>query len=270
MIRDLLTLIFVISASFLVFSCGNNQTQQGKPIDEEPADPFVEEKISLSEVISPEFPDAGLELNVPLEGDIYNSGDVSFDFNIKNYQLGTQTLDADMKQCANSGKGQHIHLILNGEPYRALYEPNYATTLEPGHYVSLAFLSRSYHESLKHYGASVITQFTVGDVQPQPVDLTAPHMFYSRPKGDYTGADTENVILDFYLVNTDLSPDGNKVRATINNEQFLIEKWSPHFIHGLPMGENTIKLELVDQNGEVIDGPYNTVERKIMLTEDPT
>ena len=270
MIRDLQALIFVVSASFLVFSCGSNQSEQSNSVEGESAEIIIDNKISLNEVISPEFPDASLEMNVPLEGDTYDPGEVSFDFNIKNYQLATQTLDADMKQCANSGKGQHIHLILNGAPYQALYEPNYVTTLEPGHYVSLAFLSRSYHESLKHYGASVISQFTVGDAPPQPVDLTAPHMFYSRPKGEYVGADTENVILDFYLVNTDLSPDGNKVRATINGEQFLIEKWVPQFIKGLPMGENTIKLELVDKNGEVIDGPYNTVERKIKLTAEPT
>jgi hypothetical protein len=93
-------------------------------------------------------------------------------------------------------------------------------------------------------------------------------MFYSRPKGEYKGLDTERVILDFYLVNTDLSSDGNKVRATINGEQFLIDKWAPYFMEGLPMGESTIKLELVDHTGNIIDGPFNSVERTISLVPE--
>jgi hypothetical protein len=121
---------------------------------------------------------------------------------------------------------------------------------------------------LKHYGAYVLRQFSVGDADPNPVDLTSPHMFYSRPKGEYKGADTENVLLDFYLVNTELSPAGNKVRATINGEEFLIDKWVPHFINGLPDGDNSIKLELIDNAGNPIEGPFNSVERTVTLNKD--
>jgi hypothetical protein len=134
--------------------------------------------------------------------------------------------------------------------------------------VVLAFLSRSYHESLKHYGAYVLRQFSVGEDDSNPVDLTSQHMFYSRPKGEYQGADTEKVLLDFYLVNTELSHEGNKVRATINSEEFLIDKWVPHFINGLPDGDNSIKLELIDNAGNPIEGPFNSVERTVTLNKD--
>ena len=98
-------------------------------------------------------------------------------------------------------------------------------------------------------------------------DLTVPHLFYSRPKGTYKGADTEKVMLDFYLMNTTLSPDGNKVKATINGNEFMIEEWAPHYIEGMPMGENTIKLELIDAEGNPIEGPFNSVERTVTLSE---
>ena len=81
------------------------------------------------------------------------------------------------------------------------------------------------------------------------------------------GNDTKKVMLDFYLVNTTLSGDGNKVRATINGSAFTIDQWLPHTIEGLPMGESTIKLELIDKDGNVVPGPFNTVERKITLKE---
>ncbi|QCK13377.1 phosphopeptide-binding protein [Mangrovivirga cuniculi] len=224
--------------------------------------------ISISPVTnSPEFNDSMLEMNSPSESAELKPGTVNFNFNVKNYTLASQTPDADIKNCANSDKGQHIHLILNNEPYSAHYDAQFDKEMEEGHYVALAFLSRSYHESLKNPDAYVIRQFTVGDVDAEPADLTQPHMFYSRPKGEYSGANTEKVLLDFYLLNTDLSADGNKVRATINEETFLIDKWQPYFIEGMPMGENTIMLELIDSEGNVVPGPFNTVERTITLTE---
>lgn len=217
---------------------------------------------------SPEYTNAMLELNTPGDGDILNVGSVNFDFNVKNYELGAQTPDAENKMCANSDKGQHIHLILNNEPYSAHYEAAISKDMEPGNYAMLAFISRSYHESIKTPDAYVLRNFTVGDVTPEnKVDIAVPHLFYSRPKGTYNGKDTKKVMLDFYLVNTELSPNGSKVRATINGQEFIIETWKPHFIEGMPMGENTIKLELLDAQGNVVESPFNPVERTIELTD---
>ena len=216
---------------------------------------------------SPEYADAMLELNTPNDGDALEIGEVTFDFNVKNYELGTQTGDADAKMCANSAKGQHIHLIVNNEPYSAHYEPEIKKEMAEGSYTALAFISRSYHESIKNPEAYILRNFTVGNAEENTVDLTAPHMFYSRPKGTYNGPDAQKVMLDFYLVNTDLSADGNKVRATINGEEFMIDTWKPHFIEGMPMGTNTVKLELLDAEGNLVNSPFNPVERTIELTD---
>lgn len=268
MIIKISNYIMAFSLLSVLVACNGNQSNQTIETSNDQDMVKTETQLTLAEISSPEFPEAALEMNEPLEGANYETGKIAFNYNIKNYNLSVQTLDADTKQCANSGKGQHIHFIVNGEPYKALYTPDYEAEFEDGSYVVLSFLSRSYHESLKHYGAYVLSQFTVGDGKESTVDLTTPHMFYSRPKGEYKGSDTKRVILDFYLVNTDLSPEGNKVRATINGEQFLIDKWAPYFMEGLPLGENSIKLELVDNFGNVIEGPFNTVERKITLVDE--
>lgn len=216
---------------------------------------------------SPEFADAVLELNAPEENAKLKAGETTFNYEIKNYQLKSQTAPHSCHQCNNSQDGQHIHLILNNEPYIAIYEPTYKHQLKDGHYVALSFLSRSYHESIKSFQAFDLRQFTVGKGEPKKTDLTKPLMFYSRPKGEYTGEFAKRILLDFYLVNTELSEDGNKVRATINGNEFVIPKWQPYIIEGLPMGESTIKLELIDKDGKVIDGPFNSVERKITLKQ---
>lgn len=92
-------------------------------------------------------------------------------------------------------------------------------------------------------------------------------LFYSRPKGVYKGADTVRVLLDFYLVNTSLSPNGNKVRVTIQDTKFLIDEWAPYYIEGLPKGEISITLELIDSKGDLIDSPFNPSERMVRLED---
>jgi hypothetical protein len=89
--------------------------------------------------------------------------------------------------------------------------------------------------------------------------------FYSRPKGKYVGEDTKKLLLDFYLINTEISEQGNKVRATIEDTEFIIDEWVPYYIEGLPKGEITIKLELINSNGDLIETRFNPSIRTITL-----
>ena len=73
--------------------------------------------------------------------------------------------------------------------------------------------------------------------------------------------------MTFFLINVTLGPDGNKVRATINDEVFLIDEWMPYYIQGLTPGILTIKLELIDADGILIEGPFNEVTRNVILSE---
>ncbi|MDQ3072642.1 MAG: phosphopeptide-binding protein, partial [Bacteroidota bacterium] len=209
---------------------------------------------------------AKLEIISPEDSSMLKSGKVYFQYKVHNYQLATQTIDAGQMHCANSKEGQHIHNILNNEPYTAHYTDTFTKSLEPGHYVNLSFLSRSYHESIKNGEAFTLTQFTVGQAKPMPADLKAPHLFYSRPKGEYKGADTAHILLDFFLVNTTLSPDGNKVKVTIDGTEFLLTDWKPYAVQGLDTGEHTFELELIDKDGKRVVGPFNYVKRTITLS----
>lgn len=212
---------------------------------------------------SPAYTNASLTLNGEAS-ELPNK----YAFTVENYELGVQTEGAGENGLANSGKGQHIHFIVDNAPYAAYYEPEFDyEDLEDGNHVVLAFLSRSYHESVKNPNAFHVMNVKVGEGEAEEADLTAPHMFYSRPKGTYTGADTEKLMLDFYLANVNLSPEGNKVKATVNGIEFIFDTWQPYVIEGLPKGEVTIKLELIDAEGNLIPGPFNSVERTVTLEE---
>jgi len=209
---------------------------------------------------SPSYENARLSLDTIYQEDKNN---FIFSLGVDNFKLGEQTKkDFDFK-LANSEKGQHIHLIINNDPYYAKYTNNFSQSLNAENNVILAFLSRSYHESVKNKNAYLITQ--IGE--SNSIDLSKELLFYSRPKGTYKGESTKKVLLDFYLVNTQISPDGNKVRATIEGKEFLIDEWSPYYIEGLPKGEISIKLELIDRYGKLINTAFNPSERKVILTD---
>ena len=59
------------------------------------------------------------------------------------------------------------------------------------------------------------------------------------------------------------------VKATINGEDHMIDTWQPYYVEGLPMGENTITLTLVDAEGNTVDTPLNPVTRTFTLQADP-
>lgn len=217
----------------------------------------TETEITITKVLgSPEYANAKISL---AQTSIVDEG-YEFLFNVIDYKLGLQTLKDFEYNLANSAKGQHIHFIVNNGPYSAHYENLFTKELKDSTNVILAFLSRSYHESVKNPNAFILTQ--VGEKQ---VDLDRELLFYSRPKGTYKGVDTEKLLLDFYLVNTEISKNGNKVRATIQDKEFIIDEWAPYYIEGLSKGEVKIKLELIDSSGSLIDTHFNPSERTIIL-----
>ncbi len=238
-----------------------SQASSGKAI--------TNEGITLTPVASPAFPDAKLSLTSPTK-EALKKGKVKFDFGVENYELGNQTPDAGKKLCANSAKGQHIHFILNNAPYAALYEPKHEVDMAEGVYTMLAFLSRSYHESIKTSDAVVAKNFVVGEPEiNQTPDLSKKHLFYSRPKGRYVGAeDIKNIMLDFYLLNTDLVTDGDKINVKIDDIEFTLDKWQPYMIEGLAEGKHIIQMQLVDSEGEFIRGPFNNVIRAFEVYND--
>lgn len=259
-------LLTFLSLALFSFACGEStvadQETAEKTMTEEDAE--VAPEISISPMpATHDFP------NAALRDWTYNDG--TFNYLVSDYEFAAQTPDAESVMCANSGKGQHAHLIINNEPYLAKYEPSFDLNLPDGTHHILTFLSRSYHESIKNGKAYRAVKARVKDNSFTDVtDIKEPMLFYSRPKGKYTGkAATENIMLDFYPVNADLSEEGYYVEAVVNdNEPMKITKWQPYFLKGLPMGENTVKLSLM-KDGELVDAPLNPVSRTFTLENLP-
>src|SRR5258705_13915415 len=134
-----------------------------------------------------------------------------------------------------TGKGNHIHVILDNQPYEAYYElgqPFELRNVAAGKHTLRVFPSRPWHESYKDDGAFQMVTFTVkggGDAtkptttssgqtmaSPSPapattapregkdfpastageVESTKPLLTYSRRKGEYKDAEANRIIID--------------------------------------------------------------------------
>src|SRR6266849_1004096 len=220
-----------------------------------------------------------------------------------------------------TGKGNHIHVILDNQPYEAYYELNQPFELRnvtDGKHTLRVFASRPWHESYKNDGNFQMAEFSVkggGDASKPTttkdgqtmasatkspaaksetgksatasatparegkdyapskagdVDPTKPLLTYSRPKGEYKGEDSDPIMIDFWLSNAKLQGDGGqyRVRYSIDGgDAKFLDKWEPIWLSGWISGKHTVKLELVDKDGKLVDnGGYNSTTREITVT----
>jgi hypothetical protein len=221
-----------------------------------------------------------------------------------------------------TGLGNHIHVILDNQPYEAYYsldQPFELRNVTEGKHTLRVFASRPWHESYKNAGSFQMVTFTVkggGDAAkptttgtgqtmasnssntssnthptmpananttPAPregkemasstasdVDVKKPLLTYSRPKGEYKGADAEAIMIDFWLANAKLQGDGGEYRVRYSvdgGEAKFIDKWEPIWLKGWTAGKHTVKVELVGKDGNVVaNGDYNSTSRDITIT----
>ncbi len=274
----------------------DQMTQRGEQDEAKPALRFVEPREGASI--------AGSVVNVRLD----LSGD------LKGYK--------PMKDPA-TGMGNHIHIILDNQPYEAYYDlsqPFELRNVTEGKHTLRVFASRPWHESYKNDGSFQMVTFNVkggGDAskptttntgqvmsnnnanksggntnaasntasnanasptregkdmaasQAFDVDAKKPLLTYSRPKGEYKGADADAIMIDFWLTGAKLQGDGGDYRvryAVDNGEPKFIDKWEPIWLTGWGAGKHTVKLELVDKSGNAVEnGGYNTTTREITV-----
>jgi hypothetical protein len=174
------------------------------------------------------------------------------------------------------GLGNHLHVILDKQTYQGVYDlsqPLIFKNLAAGTHSLRVFASRPWHESFKNAGAYAQVSFNVltktAENNPDP---NQPLLTYSRPTGTY-GA--EPIMLDYYLTNAPSAVtqgDRNsvpawRIRATVNEQRFILDRWAPVYLQGFKTGKNLVRLELVDDRGNPIPNVYN--DSVSIVTYDP-
>lgn len=193
-----------------------------------------------------------LKILEPKEGEVLADGEkVTVKFKLENYHLEVG--------------GNHIHFIMDNQPYTAHYDENKPIVFEklaPGTHVISAFPSRPWHVAWKNKDAFAVVTFHVQKKDAKaPLDYQKPYITFSRPKGVYEGNAAKFILLDYWLVGADLTPGGYKVRYTLDGKEFYMYHWIPVWWKGLSPGEHKVVLELLDKDGKVVDNGWNRTER---------
>jgi hypothetical protein len=191
-----------------------------------------------------------------------------------NLQVNLQVLNLPIFKNQSYEMGPNLHLILDNEPYRSIYDVSQPITLEnlaPGSHTLRVFAAKPWGESFKNDGAYAQVTFHVftksNDNTP---DSNLPLLTYNMPKGGYG---EEPIMIDYYLTNAPLhlvaqqKTNDNiadwRIKITVNGESFFVDTWQSIYLKGFKPGNNWIQLEFIDENGREIGNVFNDTVRVI-------
>jgi hypothetical protein len=190
---------------------------------------------------------------------------------------GDFAVKVDIKNWKIAPGDAHVHLILDGKPYKPLFDPKAPVKLSDltggdalaeGQHILVAFPSRANHESVKSPNALTLVEFWVGKKGDKAQDPAKPLLVYSRPKGEYKGDMANHVLVDFQLVNDKLATDKDHVHIAVSGPGIEGEKTAdattfgpPFYLDNLQDGTYSVKLELLGSDGKALPGPWNSNSR---------
>ena len=174
--------------------------------------------------------------------------------------------------------GPHLKVIIDNQPARDVYRLDESiefSDLLPGSHTLRVLAVLPWGETFKNADAYAQSTFHVlaatGENTPA---ADSPVLTYSEPQGVF-GA--QPVPLDFYLSNAPLHLVAQEsveddvrdwqIRCTVDGQSFLFDQWKPIYLQGLKPGQNWVQVELVDDKGDRIPGPFNSTVR--LINYDP-
>jgi len=269
----LLSWLTVIFFSIVLIGCSDKiESVETFNSDSKPPIPNVE---NIAEVATPSliaqlnenFAQTQPQVKIisPQNDEILNTDTVSVSLDVKGFETFK---NEELKM------GPHLHFLVDDQPYRAIYDTTQSIELKeltPGTHTIRVFASRPWHESFKNEGAYAQTTFHLfTPTENNNPSSNQPLLTYSRPEGVYSA---EPIMLDFYLTNTPLHEIATenkedditdwRIRVTINGESFLLDTWQPIYLTGFKKGKNWVKLEFIDENGNVVKNAFNSTVRVI-------
>ncbi len=273
--------LFVIPFAFLGGLFGMSQ-----PIEADRHIDGMNDEIRVMAVArTPESSTVMLKIAIPKRNEVVTGNPTWIQFRIDGFALGADSSQFERAdQVAVSDMGQTVHVVVDNEPYFPVNEPALNPFNETGYFYNSSykfempfplkegvhtlrmFPARSFGESLKGEGTFAVQRFYVGKFDSKKeVDFSKPFLTYNEPSDQMPLRENQPVLLDFLVANCELSPDGYKVRLTIDGKiERTLASWQPYYIYGLAKGKHTIRLELMNEE-KGVPGLFNDVTRTIIV-----
>lgn len=234
---------------------------------------------------TPESSTVQLVVAIPKEGEVVGLP-AWIQFRIDGFALGAAPAQFDRaSELAQTDMGQTVRIVIDDHPFFAVNEPAIDPFNEEGFYYDMSFKvkipfslkegmhtircfpARAFGESLKGDKAFVARTFYVGSAEDNSnIDLSKPYLTYNEPSNQAYLEAGKPILLDFYVSNAELSPDGYRVRLKIDGEvNRTLTSWLPFYIYGLKKGKHTIQLELIDGDNKIVSGPFSNYRQTITI-----
>ncbi|MCP9928560.1 hypothetical protein [Cyanobium sp. CH-040] len=140
--------------------------------------------------------------------------------------------------------------------------------LAPGSHRITVYAARPWGETVKRPGASAQIRVHRAAINPLGLPAAGSAQLIAASPAELSTA--EPVLLDWLLRDAPLQGlrEGDRrwrVRVTINGDSVLIDQNTPLWLKGWRSGSNSVLLELVDERGDPINPPFNSLVREVNL-----
>lgn len=164
----------------------------------------------------------------------------------------------------------NLHFMLDNEPFEVRYDvarPHRFHDVPPGSHTIRVYAANHLHELIP--GTLDVITFSVAypDDRNRP-ESGEPMLTYVLPQGEYLGVDSADITLIFEVTGVPLSRRGYRVNWIVDGRRQIAYDCTTQHLRNLAPGFHTVRLELVDERGRIVPGPFNSVERVILLSPD--
>lgn len=163
-----------------------------------------------------------------------------------------------------------IHIMLDNEPFAVQYDvsrPYRLHDVQPGTHTLRVYAANAYHEIIE--GTLCVVPFAVeyhdGENRPERGE---PLLTYVLPQSEYRGIDCGDIIVNFAVSGAPLSRHGHRVQYYVDGRRYIAYRMESAHLRDLEPGYHHIRMELVDEKGRIVPGPFNVVERTILLSPE--
>lgn len=164
-----------------------------------------------------------------------------------------------------------VHIMLDTEPFIVHYNRNKTHTFKnvaPGTHTIRLFACNALHQAIAGAFDSVTFHVQYDNERNTP-EQEYPMLTYNLPQGEYMGLDAQDILVDFFVTPAPrgrLQPTTTHVEYRIDGRRFMGDPRKTQSLGALSPGYHTVKIELKDQFGNRVPGPFNLVERTILVS----
>ena len=196
------------------------------------------------------------------------------------WTLKVRVRDWPMLDTTSTELGPHLMVQLDqNEPQHLRADSGDSDTitaempaLEPGSHRLTVYAARAWGEAVKSPGA--VRQIHLNRVARNPSQLPpkgTAQLIVASPDGLQQ---EEPVLIDWLLLDAPLQhlrdDDAHwRLRVSVNGDSVLVDRQTPLWLRGFHQGSNAVLLELLDDHGEPLNAPFNSVVREVTIGAGP-